>query len=765
MASPSSTPARPQVLSRLSHDEFFNRTAALDELRRAADGVAPRVTLVLGEPQVGKTELLRTTFDLLFHESDRVVPVYYSLRRDRLAPEKLAKDVLLTLLRHYLAFTHDDAELIMHHEATPRELINFASADEYGAVKELLNGYEARLVEGNDRALVRYALGAPQTLAARSPYHLVVMLDEAQWLGQAVADEEVTNLLGELIQPPSAVSFIITGLQRALLDHLSGSEGLLSEIKILHLDPLDLPSLQALVGQWCARLGVACSHETVRLAIQQLGGHLFHLRSLVAAASERKVRLDNGVDFERLYVEELLQGRLARYFSSLVRRIARDAAAGPVEHAAIEVVYVCAEALASRAPVEFIEHKLGTRLNAPQLLTELHHHELITLLDDHVLPSEDLVFCDWIEATHRRFEGTPAGDVKLELLRRRVKAVPQMLALSARRTLHTRIEGLLKRFDGQSVARSLFAHDEFLIRYGRAKYQLILAGLKAEAERIKLPQIIYVTESPLLAASREHGPALWSCLLAYGFDDAVYDNDHEIVWMIAVTDSPSAITADSVTALDEQLARMPDPLSSGKSAPRVARWAISKMGFTLDAVVALEERGFMASDYLQLELLAECLDAGEVPAPTAARRAEETAPKPPRTTRDFDLAIPFNDDKEILAARVAEQMAKNAGFSPEEVNQIKTALIEACLSITAFGYSPDGRIHQRYRVDEEKMTVTVSNSAAGLDELGGVVVDDDPDRIWRLDVLQSLVDVVRLTRLENGWRVVSIKLLKVMSDE
>src|SRR5207244_3259018 len=99
------------------------------------------------------------------------------------------KDFLLTLLRHYLAFTHDDAELISRHEATPRELISLASADEYVAVKELLNGYEARLVESNDRALVRYALSAPQLLAARSPYHLVVMLDEAQWLGRAVADE------------------------------------------------------------------------------------------------------------------------------------------------------------------------------------------------------------------------------------------------------------------------------------------------------------------------------------------------------------------------------------------------------------------------------------------------------------------------------------------------------------------------------------------------------------------------------------------------
>src|SRR5438128_12236297 len=119
------------------------------------------------------------------------------------------------------------------------------------------------------------------------------MLGEAQWLERAVADEEITNLLGELIQPPSAVSLMITGLQRPLLDYLSAEEGLLSEVKMLHLDPLDFQSLQALVEQWCTRFNVACSHDPVRLAIQQLGSNLFYLRSLMAAASERKLSFES----------------------------------------------------------------------------------------------------------------------------------------------------------------------------------------------------------------------------------------------------------------------------------------------------------------------------------------------------------------------------------------------------------------------------------------------------------------------------------------
>ena len=749
--SSSSISSRPQVLSRIASSEFFNRAESLDQVRRAVTSEAPCATLLIGPPGIGKTELLRTAFDLLFNEAGRALPIYYSLRRDRLTPDRFGKDFLLTLLRQYLAFTHNQAELMTRQEMTPRELINLATAAEYTAIKELLDGYDARFAEGNHRALVRYALSTPQLLAARVPYRLAIMLDEAQWLDRIVVDEESGSLLGEMLRPLPAVSFVVTGLQRPLLDQLSAEEGLLSELRMLHLEPLDLPELQTLVGQWCEQHQVAADHDTLRLVIQQLSCNLFYLRSFVAAASERQLNLKHEADAQRLYVEELLQGRIAHHFSSRVRRIAQDAAGAQSEHAAIEVIYICAEAMASRAPTEFIEHKIGARFSAQRLLAELHSHELITLLDEHVLPSEDNVFCDWMEATHRRFEGQSTQQVKLDLLRRRMKAVPHLLALSTRRTLHARLENLLKRFDGQSIARSIFAHDEFLIRYGRAKYQLILAGLKAEPERVQLPQIIYVAESPLFDATGDLGPSPWSCLLAYGFDDGIYDNAHEVVWVLAVTASPSAVTAEMVAALDARLAALRDPLSSGKDAPRVVRWAMSKMGFTLDAVAALEERGFYASDYLQLELLAESLEATKSAVMPAAPEIET---KKPSAVSDFELAIPLNDDKEIIAARVAEQMAKAAGFSPEEVNQIKTALIESSLSLSAIGHSPDGRIHQRYRVDDDRMTITVSNSVAGLDEPGGVVVQDDPDKIWRVDVLRSLVDQVYLTRFDEGWRVI-----------
>jgi hypothetical protein len=816
MPFPSSTSsgasARPRALSRLADDEVLYRTvAALNELHPFVAREATGAALVLGGPQAGKSELLRLTFDRLFFERRRALPVYFSLRRDRLTPERFAKDFLTTLLRHYLAFAHNDAELIARTDTNERDLLGLAEAVEYPLLKDTLDGYESRLADGDEAALVRYALAAPQRLAARGPYSVVTLLDEAQLLDRlALAlGEDSAALLGELIHSPHAVPLVLAGQQRALLDQLSGESGLLNSFKIVHLPPPDLAALQTLAEQWCVRDGVPFERDTLRLAVQQTDGNLAYLRALVSAATERKLNLNKGADFERLYVAELLQGRLAHQFSAQMRRVAQDATGGVgVEHAAIEVVYVCAEAVASRAPVEMIERRLKPRLSAQHLLAELHHAEMVTLLDGHVLPSDDAVFCDWIVATHRRFEGAALDEVRLDLLRRRIKGVPQTLALSARRTLHARLEAILKRFDGQSVARSLFAHDEFVIRYGRATYENMLAGLKSEVERVTLPQVVHVAESHLFAPRPERGTTVWSCLLAYGFDEGIYDHEHEVIWLLAVADAPSAVTEEAVEALDFQMKEIEATLAAGTNPPRLVRWAISKMGFTPDGTLALEERGFSASDYLQLELLTESLNAlaaesaAASPAdfsklfdeqtplsttpPDAATVAEErgtaegeeaaaateSAPAregdatPPATEdgkerpaapgRDFEIAIPMNDDKEIIAARVAEQMARAAGFAPEAVNQIKTALIESCLSLAAGAGEnepAESRIHQRYYADAGRITITVSNTAAGLDAAGGEVVEDDPERVWRLDVLRSLVNDVRLVRLPDGWRV------------
>ncbi len=824
------------ILSQISGDEILPRTAsAIDEIYQAAVLKNTRAMVVVGRPQSGKSELLRLTFDKLFSEQGRTLPIYYNLRRDCVKPEKFAEDFLLTALRHFLAFVGNDAELVVRYELSIHDLLFIAHPGEQPIIKEIIEGYESRTQQDDLRSLIRYVLGIPHRLASRSPYHLVVLLDESQWLGRVMADEEVATLFTEILQQPHSVSFILTGQQRSLLDQLAAEEGVIGTIKLLHFDNPEWTSLQLQTSRWCRDEVVKYDPEVGRMAVHQLDGNLFYLRSLVVAANERQMLFDKGADFERLYVAELLQGRVAHYFSRLLRTIANDATDGQAgELAAIEIVYICHDALTSRAPVDLIKAKISSRINTDKLLLHLHQNELITLLDGHILPSEDEVFCDWIRATYRRFEGDSLEVVRLDLLRRRIKSIAEILALSTRRSLHKQLEMLLLQFDQQSIGRSLMAHDEFVVRYGQAPYEIIMAGLEAETERIHLPAFVHIAEGSLFGTLTHTIAGNWSYLLAFGFEGGIYDQEHEIIWLLAVADSPTAISADAIDSLDEQLQDIQSALNLNSTADqqsaRLVRWAISKLGFTPDGTEALAARGFASSDSLQLELFTKILEAAQKvedkPAPlednqrsllpfmeTASEVSSdffletellevstetegarvldpddfqdivdeignpdsaavvglslaaetpkvESQPAPvPVASDDLELSIPINDDKEIIAARVAEKMAKEAGFSPEAVNQIKTALIEACLSLAAADSSADGKIYQRYHLDNEKLSITISNSEVGLDANAGELIVDDLNRIWRLDVLRSLMDSVRLRKLEGGWKIELTRLI------
>ncbi|MFN0123789.1 MAG: hypothetical protein ACKV2V_25080, partial [Blastocatellia bacterium] len=111
------------VLSRATGGTLLNRQPQLDKLLRAVTGADPQTLLILGAPQSGKSELLKTAFDLLFTEQAQALPVYYQPAVENAAPEKLALDFLLTVLRAYMGFARRHPEMVGDTELQIRDLL------------------------------------------------------------------------------------------------------------------------------------------------------------------------------------------------------------------------------------------------------------------------------------------------------------------------------------------------------------------------------------------------------------------------------------------------------------------------------------------------------------------------------------------------------------------------------------------------------------------------------------------------------------------
>jgi serine/threonine-protein kinase RsbW len=137
-----------------------------------------------------------------------------------------------------------------------------------------------------------------------------------------------------------------------------------------------------------------------------------------------------------------------------------------------------------------------------------------------------------------------------------------------------------------------------------------------------------------------------------------------------------------------------------------------------------------------------------------------------RPASEFELVIPAEDEAELIAARTVEQIARAADFDQEAINQIKTALIEACINAAEHSNSPDRRIYQRFAIDEDRLVITVSNKGKNFDYSAngsGAEAGATPSRGSRgrgLQIIRALMDEVRFEPSNDGTTLVMIKYLK-----
>jgi serine/threonine-protein kinase RsbW len=190
---------------------------------------------------------------------------------------------------------------------------------------------------------------------------------------------------------------------------------------------------------------------------------------------------------------------------------------------------------------------------------------------------------------------------------------------------------------------------------------------------------------------------------------------------------------------------------------RVRLWLVAPEGFNPDASELLNEREVYGSSRRQLELLTERISAA-----SAAMARQEVAPD------EFEMVIPMGDDTELIAAHTVEQIARRVSFQPEAINQIKTALIEACINATEHSLSPDRKIYQRFRVESDRLVVTVSSRGVipsgisgqnGVYSNGGETGESKERRGWGLKLIRSLMDEVEFERVDDGTRLRMTKFL------
>ena len=742
-----------RILGRVTQYDFVGREEELSRiLAHAAPANTGRGLLLLMEPSAGVSELLRQAYDQLFNQRVDVIPIYFAFTRNETTAVSAAIEFLTTFLQQYIAYRRDEP-VVSHSTLTLQDLVELAPPGDFEWIEQLVDSYTRLRFSNDDKALVRFCLGAPQRIPAGRGRPLV-MLDGAQLAehlnGAVVLGTEVLRVFGR-----GGFSFVLAGLRRQILEAAHEAECNFEMLDILRLRQLDAQKAALLVEHVARRQHVAISENARDLLVQQFAGNPFFISIFLQAAREKNVSLNSYLDCERLYVDELLGGHLHRHFAELLEEISPRL---DTRHLLIRLLWEAAAGEDQTSTFEVWRKRLHvTASDLQEILHRLHVQEFINW-DQSIVEAGagPQAWKDYLKVRYRLdVLNDPRALVVADALADSLKRAPHTMARHYKQLASGGLRQLVKRFDGQRVPAILFNHESFARTYKGAESDAISAGLEAESDLFKLPQTVHLASCVAFNNDMRQLSDDDRCLVAHTFEDGIYSDAQEIVWLAVDIESKLEVDADVARSWCDRF----ENLAAHLGFTRCQVWLVSNEGFTDEANRLLSKRKAFASSRQQLALLAARLGQSRPDPVVQSTESDE-----------FLMVVPMGEDNELIAASTAEQIAKRLMFRPEAINQIKTAVVEACINASEHSFSPDRKIYQRFRLESDRLVVTISSRGIVPANLNGASSGSatseaaEERRGWGLKLIRTLMDEVEFERVDDGTSLRMTKYLRHSSS-
>ena len=740
-----------RVLGRVARHEFVGRSAELERVvAQASDQYRDRGLLLLMEPAAGVSELLRQAYDEIFDQRSVVVPIYFAFTRNETTAVSAAIEFLNSFLQQYVAYRRNEPSLC-HLALTLQDLLELAPPSDFDWIEQLVESYERQRFSNDDKALVRFCLGAPQRIPKQSG-RAFVMLDGAQLAdqlnGSVILGTEILRVFGR-----ANVAYVLAGLRRQILQSAYDAKLDFETIDVLRLEQLSVAEARLLVERLAQRQRLSVSEEAKDLLVQQFGCSAFFITTFLQAAREKNTALASYLDCERLYVDELLGGRVQNHFADLLEEIA------PTTDLRLALVRLLWESIAGDqrvASFEACRRRLHIKADEMEIILQQLHVQEFVNWDGSVVEFANgpQAWKDYLKTRYRlNVMNEPRALVVADALADSLKRAPHTMARHYKQVGRYELRDLLSRFDCQSVPAVLFNYAEFATRWKGAGLEETISGIGVETNMLSLPQSVHVAsaasfDSDLRQVCDEH-----RCLVAHAFENGVYADAREIVWLAAEVEAKMEATAEVVELWCDRL----DRLAAAAGFRRHQIWLVSNEGFNDDAATVLGRRGVRSSNRQQLDLLFDRIGPPASPAIHPVEGGDE-----------FLVVVPMGEDNELLAANTVEQIARRLSFRPEAINQIKTAIVEACINASEHSFSPDRKIYQRFRVESDRLVITISSRGVVPTNIGGNVIANqnheadlgEERRGWGLKLIRSLMDEVEFERVDEGTRLRMTKYLR-----
>ena len=727
-------PTSKPVLARTPPDRFIGRSEELERLYLRAIASSGRSALhVEASAGAGLSELLRQVYDRLFAEQRFVVPFYFSVRAEDGTAHAAAARYQYQFLLQSVAFRRQQPGLIT---ASPDicELSKLAPLQDAEWVNQMCEVCRNDGPLNDERAFIRTALSSPFRAAAAANLQVVAIVDDLHEL----AGLEGGNIFGgELLSivERSNVPLILASRKNTLPPT--------SALENFELGGLGRRELAELASRLASDAGVETSDQTLDLIAVKFEGKPLLVELFLQSAAAKRIGLESYKDVEKLYSDELINGHLGAHYELIFSRAVPDAG---LRQSVFNELYLAAGVEAETFSTAALRERLAIDDAAFSAAAEqLRSDGVLQVENGYASVVPDQILRDFLSVRNRSSaQKRTKASVAALTVSNALKRAPKMMSRIYRRESAIGLADILLGFDVQNVPRSLLDfrvfRDELIgLPETEIRERAFLGG-----DTVTLPQLVHTAPiNDHLASFDSAEPE--RAVVGIGFKDQDYRDEDEVAWLAAEIDSK--LEADPSLTIEwcDRLERA----ARAMEYTNYKIWLVAPEGFSDGSLDILAERNGFGSSRRQAELLQDFL--------SGAGRATAT----PEAV--FEVVIPTGGEAELVAAHVFEEIARRNEFPAKTVNQIKTALVEACINASEHAASPDGKIHLKFAVAKEKVTVSVSNRGLRLTDRSDEAAPegDGPGRRgWGLGLIRNLMDEVRVVPVDDGTRIEMTKYLE-----
>ncbi len=135
-----------------------------------------------------------------------------------------------------------------------------------------------------------------------------------------------------------------------------------------------------------------------------------------------------------------------------------------------------------------------------------------------------------------------------------------------------------------------------------------------------------------------------------------------------------------------------------------------------------------------------------------------------KAIKEIFVTVPMIMDMELAVSKTAEALAEYVSFTHDQTDEMKHAVIEACINAIEHSGSAERKIYLTFQVFSDRMVIRVTDRGSGFnpDEV------EEPDireklktgshkRGWGLKLITNLMDDVRIEPGIPGTTVIMVK--------